>query len=345
MKSFNKPASSRAFVHMIQKTFIPMILLLPASHAFNVHIQNTTQVLPPQCTQRFNKTACFPRDHQEEERKWSTISSFCCKDYPETILHCKQKSGDYTLNVLLACLPRTSVPSGRYGVLGISKTGYPEFKTFTCDTNSYETTERQSDDHSIDICRDLKTRCSGKGQRLLCRGGSTQDDRCTCEDGYIPSPDNADCRKGVFTDRQCICVEDQCPLGMARNIPSLQNDSCAMKGELDYTCRSRNDLPGDTVVSTSQPPDNKTKDSRQKSSESFCNGCPAMCVVAIVLAVVVVVLTAALYFTNRKRILHFYRNLKICGGSEKSDASSAASVEDPIDEETETASMCSTSSA
>ncbi|XP_025112447.1 uncharacterized protein LOC112575091 isoform X2 [Pomacea canaliculata] len=339
---------------MKQITLIVLVYFVHVLEAYGVNIHRTTQALTPECLQHLQQGECPLRHLPQDEEYRVKLNRMCCSQYPGTTLHCQQGTADTTVTVFPACLPRTRVPMGNYGVLG--EKGDPEFEILPCNRESYEMSDRQSDDRNIEHCSHQKTRCSGEGQRLLCRAGPTRDDRCVCDDGYRPHPDNADCRKGYFTDLSCICRLDPCPSGMARYIPRPQNDSCDDTDiEVNYTCRwtgvpgekSSDDDKPHSAVDTGQLPANTTEGSRQMSGGGVCVEYFGICLSVVILVVAVTALATLLCYIKRKKIRRLFDDTrrKVCERFSRSDARTTANdaAETP-DSETEMSSMVSSSS-
>lgn len=304
------------------------------SEAFGVDFKRSSQDLPPKCWEQFERVAteCPSQDLPKDKLYWSKLSAVCCGSYPRTTLHCQQSYTDTgSLAIFPACLTKTTVPMGHYGVLRENASGYPEFTTQPCGSDSYEDVDRPSDRLYHPYCTKHKTNCGGEGQQLFCRGGPSEDNRCVCGEGFRTAPDSDTCRRGHFQDGGCTCVREECPQGRTRNISDPNADlSCDdLATEPDYSCydRVRREPASATTVQktttrpsviTSRPPspapgdggNGDSDDTEKTPGEGFFDWRLFVGLTVILIALVAVVVVVV-WCTCKRRICRVLESLRV----------------------------------
>ena len=258
---------------------LALLLFCCFSQASPSELHTTTQALPQACTDWFTMDLKDCPEKDVWPKEWDKLNTMCCPDFPGTVLHCQRRSfenGDpYNFP---ACLPEQTVPAGQAGMLETDSDGNPKFVTRPCIFSYFEDTDRMSSGVAFPYCTQPKSECSGDGQELLCHGGPTGDDSCSCAAGYQPRADRC-LGAGFSYDDGCECVPMSCPPSQcAVRTPShLEPAPCAdRKQAVHFVCLACPSTPVttlsasvfDTSLTTPDGTESKRSGSEERSKDA-----------------------------------------------------------------------------
>ncbi|KAK7095477.1 uncharacterized protein [Littorina saxatilis] len=201
----------------------------------------TNQSLQPDCIDWFGvkRRDCPLKNTWPSE--WAELNKSCCSGHPGTLLHCQQgyldnDRGQYNFP---ACLAVVTAPEGQRAVLEKSQSGEPELVLKPCEPGTYQSVARNSSDIGYSYCTQVQSKCQGDGMEILCRGGTTQNNRCTCRQGYKPTgPDS--CLAGFEEENvKCFCEVMTCAAGFhaLHNLTERMQPLCSdWNGTVRFVC-------------------------------------------------------------------------------------------------------------